>query len=173
LWDFSLVDPDNRRPVDYDVRQKALSELLDRAHEGGTLSLLEDMLQNLEDGRAKLWTTLRALRFRRDHNEIFRRGNYTPLFAANHFREHVVAFARQLAGKAVIVAVPRFAYTLMNGEQRFPMGHEAWKDATLTVPENVHRLENVITGETLTVEHGQLLCREVFGSFPVALLAAL
>jgi (1->4)-alpha-D-glucan 1-alpha-D-glucosylmutase len=173
FWDFSLVDPDNRRPVDYDVRQRALSELLRREHERGMFSLLEDMLQNMEDGRLKLWTTMRALRFRREHNEIFRRGNYMPLFASNHFREHVVAFMRQLGNKIMIVAVPRFAYTLMNGESRFPMGPEVWKDAMLTVPESVHEVENVMTGEKLTIDNGQLLCREVFRSFPVALLAGL
>jgi (1->4)-alpha-D-glucan 1-alpha-D-glucosylmutase len=172
FWDFSLVDPDNRRPVDYDTRQKALSELLRHEHEGGVHPLLQDLLKNFVDGRVKLWTTLRALRFRRDHNEIFRRGSYIPLFASNHFREHVVAFARQLVGKTVIVAVPRFAYTLLDGEQRFPIGPEVWKDARLTVPENVSELQNVMTGETLSAENGQLSCGEVFGSFPVALLAS-
>jgi (1->4)-alpha-D-glucan 1-alpha-D-glucosylmutase len=171
FWGFSLVDPDNRRPVDYDARQKVLAELLRREQEGGIFSLLEDMLRNFTDSRAKLWTTLRALRFRRDHKDIFRRGNYTPLFASNHFREHVVAFARNLGGKTIVAAVPRFAYTLMNGEQRLPIGGDAWKEAKLTGPENVSEMENVLTGETLTTDHGQLLCREVFGSFPVALLA--
>ena len=173
FWDFSLVDPDNRRPVDYDARQKALSELLRREHEGGISSLVEDMLQHLEDGRLKMWTTLRALRLRREHNEIFRRGTYTPLFASSQFREHVVAFARQLNGKTVIAAVPRFAYTLLNGEQRFPVGPDVWTDASLAVPENVRQMENVMTGETLTADHGQLLCREVFRSFPVALMTSL
>jgi (1->4)-alpha-D-glucan 1-alpha-D-glucosylmutase len=171
FWDLSLVDPDNRRPVDYDARQQALSELLRREHEGGIFSLLEDMLKSLQDGRTKLWTTMRALRFRRDHSDLFRRGNYIPLFASNHFREHVVAFARQLSGKSVIVAVPRFAYTLMNGEQRLPLGVEAWKDAVISVPDNIHGVENVMTGETLNAQHGQLLCREVFARFPVALLS--
>jgi (1->4)-alpha-D-glucan 1-alpha-D-glucosylmutase len=173
FWDLSLVDPDNRREVDYDVRQKALSELLHHEHEGGVFSLLEDMLRNISDGRAKLWTTMRALRFRRENNEIFRRGNYTPVFAANHFREHVVAFARQLNGKTVIAAIPRFACTLMNGERRFPLGANVWQDGFVEVPEKINRLENVMTGEILTAENGLLLCREVFASFPVALLAAL
>jgi len=170
LWDFSLVDPDNRRPVDYGARQQAVGELLKREHEGDLSSLLIDMLQNIGDGRAKLWTTMRALRFRREHNELFRRGTYTPVFASNHFREHVVAFARQLQEKTVITAVPRFTYTLMNGEQRFPLGEDVWKDAALKVPEHVHTLENVLTDATLHAKDGHVLCREVFARFPVALL---
>jgi (1->4)-alpha-D-glucan 1-alpha-D-glucosylmutase len=172
LWDLSLVDPDNRRPVDYEVRQQALAELLKREHEGGIVPLLDDMLKNIADGHAKLWTTMRALRYRREHNELFRRGSYIPLFASNHLREHVVAFARQLADKTVITAVPRFAYTLMNGEPRFPLGHAVWKDAVLKIPEHVHTLENVLTGEKLTAVTGELLCREIFAQFPVALLTA-
>jgi (1->4)-alpha-D-glucan 1-alpha-D-glucosylmutase len=170
VWDLSLVDPDNRRPVDYDARQQALAELLKYEHEGGLATLLEDILKNMADGRAKLWTTLRTLRFRREHNELFRRGMYTPLLASNHFREHVVAFARQLDDKAVITAVPRFTYTLMSGGQRLPIGEDVWKEAALKVPEHVHALENVLTGETLKAEDGQVLCREIFAHFPVALL---
>ncbi len=172
FWDLSLVDPDNRRPVDYDARQHALHDLIRREHDGNTLTLIQELLNTFADGRIKLWTTMCALRFRREHNELFRRGSYQPIFASNHLREHVVSFARRLADDTAIVAVPRFAYTLMNGEQRFPLGEDAWKDSTLAVPANVQQLENIMTGETLTAENGQLLCREVFARFPVALLGS-
>lgn len=171
FWDLSLVDPDNRRPIDYEARQQALAELLKREHEDGSFALVEDLLENIADARAKMWTTMRALRFRRDNTDLFRRGSYAPLFASDHFREHVVAFARQLGDKTAITAVPRFAYTLMNAEQRFPIGDDVWKDAVLKIPDHVHTLENVLTGEIVTASNGQLLCREVFARFPVALLA--
>lgn len=170
LWDLSLVDPDNRRPVDYVTRQRDLAELLRREHEAGISPLLRDMLEDFRNGRAKLWTTMRALRFRREHNDLFRRGSYVPLFASAHFREHIVAFARQLGEKTAITAVPRFAYTLLNGEARFPLGQETWKNATIKVPDHVRSVENLLTGEMIKVEGGVLLCREVFAHFPVALL---
>ncbi len=172
FWDFSLVDPDNRRPVDYDGRQQALRELLANHDDLG--SLCADMLANLHDSRAKMWTTARALRFRREHDELFRRGSYTSLYASGELREHVVSFARQLGSKSLIVAVPRFLHTLMKGEMRAPLGVEVWHDATIRLPEQVEGgFVNVMTGERICAHDGQLLCREVFGHFAVGLLASI
>ena len=81
LWDFSLVDPDNRRPVDYALRERLLTEL-DRKSEAGNLqALCAELLENYEDGRIKMWTTMHALRLRRDRRDLFHPGLYQPMHA--------------------------------------------------------------------------------------------
>jgi (1->4)-alpha-D-glucan 1-alpha-D-glucosylmutase len=173
LWDFSLVDPDNRRPVDYSIRQRLLTELDRRAEAGDLLSLCAELLQDFHDGRIKLWTTMQALRFRRDRRELFQAGKYTPLQAAGAKRENLVAFAREHNAQVVIVAVPRFTYELSGGAQRAPLG-DVWNSTEIPVPSRTAEfLENVFTGERVRVTPNRtLLCREVFAHFPVALLSS-
>ncbi len=171
LWDFSLADPDNRRPVDFALRQRLLAEV-DRRAEGGNLTTLcAELLANFQDGRIKMWTTMQALRLRRERHELFHRGSYTPLAATGAKGGHVVAFAREHGGQFVVVAVPRLSLTLAGGAARAPLG-ELWEDTEIPVPANGSRsLENIFTGESLELSPTRTLsCREVFGHFPVALL---
>ena len=115
LWDLSLVDPDNRRPVDYDLRRRLLAEMQ-------TLTV-EEIVRRGDEGMTKLWTIHQSLRLRREHSEWFRReANYTPLLARGRKREHVIAFGR---GESVITVVPRHPL-LLGG---------SWADTTLTLPE--------------------------------------
>jgi len=117
---------------------------------------------------------MRALCFRREHPDLFKAGSdYIPLFADEPAREHVIAFARQREGQTAITLTPRFAYTLMKGEMRAPLGSEAWEGSTVLVPSNGStRFHNVMTGEIVQANEGRLLCGEVFRSFPVALLTS-
>ena len=95
LFDFSLVDPDNRRPVDFELRRRYLSEMLERAREEQGISrLCAEMLQNWSDGRLKLWVTHRALHARREYRELFELGDYVPLKVTGAGERHVVAYAR-------------------------------------------------------------------------------
>src|SRR5207302_3961294 len=112
-----------------------------------------------------------ALRFRREHTELFQQGNYTPLYGAVEKQEHMVAFARTHQRQTAIVAVPRFAHTLLRGELSWPLG-DAWGQAELALPPRAAaEFENVLTGETVRATSARsLLCREVFARFPVALL---
>jgi (1->4)-alpha-D-glucan 1-alpha-D-glucosylmutase len=171
LWGFSLVDPDNRRPVDYGVRQQLLTELERRAESGDLLSFCADLLQNYQDGRIKLWTTMQALRLRRDRRELFHSGNYTPLYASGPKRDHLVAFARENHSEVAIVATPRLSYALAGGSMQPPLG-DIWGATELPVPSRASEfMENVFTGERMRVTPGRtLLCRELFAHFPVALL---
>ena len=172
LWEFGLVDPDNRQPVDYQLRQRLLSNLDRRAESGDLPALCRELLDNYSDGRIKMWTTMQALRFRRDHSELFHMGKYLPLYASGAKREHVVSFARENRDHVAIVAVPRLSYALGGGAIRPPLG-ELWQDTELPVPPKAPEyLENAFTGERIRVTpHRTILCREVFGCFPVALLA--
>jgi (1->4)-alpha-D-glucan 1-alpha-D-glucosylmutase len=171
FWDFSLVDPDNRRKVDYAARQAALADLLKHERHSSPNGFYATLIDSFEDSRAKLYTTICALRFRRDNPDLFRRGEYIPLFVSGPLREHVVAFARRNGSQLAIAAAPRFSYTLMKGERRAPIGQEAWHDAELELPPGTRGpLVNVITGESVEVRSDRVLCREVFARFPVSLL---
>lgn len=170
LWDFSLVDPDNRRPVDYDLRQQFLSDLRVREMTGDLTQFCGELLENWKDGRVKMWTAMRILHLRREHHDLFQRGSYEPLTIGDERDQHVVAFVRRWQEQAVIVAVPRFVYTLMRGEMRPPLGADVWQDSAIIVPEQAGELENVLTGERVHLRDSRLLCSEVFGRFPVAVL---
>lgn len=172
LWDFSLVDPDNRRPVDYGVRRKMIDALSSQAQDRGCLPVLcDDLLAHFDDGRIKLWTTMRALNFRREHASLFQAGAYVPVHAAGENADHVVAFARERNGESVITAVPRLVYALMKGDANASVG-PAWSDMELTVTRSSTDYENIFTGEVLKSSNARtLLGREVFAHFPVALLA--
>jgi (1->4)-alpha-D-glucan 1-alpha-D-glucosylmutase len=173
LWDFSLVDPDNRRPVDYALRERLLTELDRKAEAGNLPALCAELLENYQDGRIKLWTTMQALRLRRDRRDLFHPGRYRPLPAIGLKHQHVVAFAREQHNHVAIVAVPRLSYTLAGGSLRAPLG-ELWEVTELPVPPRCAEfLENIFTGEKIRVtQQRTLLCREVFAHFPVALLVS-
>jgi (1->4)-alpha-D-glucan 1-alpha-D-glucosylmutase len=171
LWEFSLVDPDNRRRVNYEIRQRYLSDLDRRAEAGDLPGLCTELLDKYTDGRIKMWTTMQALRFRRDHGELFQVGKYRALAASGEKREHVISFARENHRQIAIVAVPRLSYLLAGGAVRPPLG-ELWQETEIPVPSKAPEyLENIFTGEKIRVtSHRTLLCREVFGRFPVAVL---
>jgi (1->4)-alpha-D-glucan 1-alpha-D-glucosylmutase len=120
-----------------------------------------------------MWVTMRALNLRREHQDLFRAGSYTPLTAANEKQEHVVAFVRSYEDRAIVVAVPRFSYTLVRGRTQPPIG-DVWGNAELQLPAEIlgTRLLNVFTGEELPTNSRTLPCRQLFAFFPVALLAA-
>ncbi|HZR30199.1 MAG TPA: malto-oligosyltrehalose synthase [Terriglobales bacterium] len=173
IWDFSLVDPDNRRPVDFTVRERFLDQLLHNSHTGDLPALCAELLQSYPDGRVKLWTTLRALNFRREHSELFRRGLYHPLEVSGSKRVHLCAFAR-ISGNAdemVVAAVPRLSFTLMKGALRPPLG-EVWQETELQLPRSAPTyFVDAFTGKVLQTDARRVLsCSEVFAAFPVALL---
>ena len=171
LWDFSLVDPDNRRPVDYGLRERLLSELDHRAEGNNLAQLCAELLKNYQDGRIKLWTTAQSLRLRREHRELFHAGQYMPLHAQGSKRDHMVAFARVWANQVAIIAVPRLSYTLAKGHLVPPLA-ELWENTELPVPGNTAEfMYNVFTGVKIRVTPSHtLLGRELFQHFPVALL---
>jgi len=167
LWDLSLVDPDNRRPVDFAARRLALASLREQATIQGETAVCRDVLRQLDDGRIKLWTTHRALELRKRVPDTFRRGEYVPVEASNDHARHLIAFTR---GHEVLAAVPRFAYTLMGGRPQIPLA-DAWGNGELLVPQMAGAaLENVFTGTVVRVGlDGRLPLRSIFAAFPVAL----
>jgi (1->4)-alpha-D-glucan 1-alpha-D-glucosylmutase len=172
LWDFSLVDPDNRRPVDFALRARCLEELEQQRRWTDQRNFLQTLLRDWQSGQIKLWLTQTLLSLRQQHRLLFGEGNYVPLFASGSREGHVIAFARESADHVAVVAAPRFTYTLMKGAMEPPVGH-VWGDTLLQLGPNLvgRELRNVFTGETVAVSNGRgLLCRELFGNFPLALL---
>jgi (1->4)-alpha-D-glucan 1-alpha-D-glucosylmutase len=173
LWDLSMVDPDNRRPVDFAVREQMLGHLDDLAGRQGAAAVAAEVTRDIGDGAIKLWTTAQVLRLRQAEHALFRHGSYVPIYIASAAtgaaEQHVIAYARRYEQKTVIVAVPRFACSLMRGEVALPLG-AAWKDWTLPLPEELHgSYRNIFTGETIAADAPPPLA-QVFGSYPVAVL---
>jgi (1->4)-alpha-D-glucan 1-alpha-D-glucosylmutase len=131
------------------------------------------VLGNLADGRAKLWTTQRALQLRSREHAIFRHGEYTALEVAGDHKENAIAFLRRdpNSERSILAVLPRFSYTLMRGKPELPL-ESAWGSDQLSVPVPPGtRYTNIFTGEALSVSEQQTLpLSAILATFPVALL---
>jgi (1->4)-alpha-D-glucan 1-alpha-D-glucosylmutase len=166
LWDFSLVDPDNRRPVDFALRQNMLRGLDERS--GADRSrLIRELLANPDDGRVKMYITADSLRLRRELADLFAKGQYVPLNTAGERKDHVFAFSWRRDREAVIAAVPRLTF-------RLPRGRDRWADTYLILPDELAGLQwrNRFTGAVLPGAD-RLLAKDLFDEFPIALLVAM
>jgi (1->4)-alpha-D-glucan 1-alpha-D-glucosylmutase len=175
LWDLSLVDPDNRRPVDWAERRRLLDELLTAvAAAPDRAALAHELAKSRTDARVKLFVIHEGLRFRRAHRALYEAGAYQPLEARGAWAEHVGAFARVDSGAAALTIFPRLL--ARRGVDALPLGREYWADTRLPLPAALAgRYRNVFTGERVETEdtgHGAgLALGAVLTSFPLALLA--
>jgi (1->4)-alpha-D-glucan 1-alpha-D-glucosylmutase len=177
LWDFSLVDPDNRRPVDYENRRRLLADLLERAAEPKRRSdLAAELVDTIADGRIKLYVTTLALRCRRANPGLFSVGSYFALEPKGPRAEHVFGFVRRHLERAAFVAVPRLVAKLLPDPDALPHGREIWGETMLPLPDELagRSWHSLLTGEVLkaTRDEGRpaLPAAKVFARFPVALL---
>jgi (1->4)-alpha-D-glucan 1-alpha-D-glucosylmutase len=168
LWDLRLVDPDNRRPVDWKLRRRLLDDLAQAlATTEDRAALAHDLWQTREDARVKLFVVREALALRRACPALFAAGGYRPLEARGALAEHVCAFARVAADAAAVTVVPRLL--ARRGGDAPALGPDGWPDTALEMPAEVgRRFTNVLTGETLEGE--ALPLGRVLSRFPVALL---
>ena len=154
LWDLSLVDPDNRRPVDYARRRELLAGLKSRAEagDGDLAGLAREVLASPADGRVKLHLVSRALEARRAKAGLFSTGSYAAIRPTGGRAVHLFAFARQHGPAAALVVVPWLCGRLGLGDGAWPVGRDVWGDAALPLPEFLRGrpLRNAITGETGT-----------------------
>jgi (1->4)-alpha-D-glucan 1-alpha-D-glucosylmutase len=175
MWDLSLVDPDNRRPVDYAKRVQALDSLRNMYEREGAAAVCANVLENLSDGRIKLWTMHRALITRRELHPVFRYGEYVPLNIEMEKQQNAIALLRESPDKtqSVLVVVPRFACSLVHGKPELPQA-DTWGKAAISLPDQTRRhFTNVFTGKEIQAdEAGQLKLRDIFSDFPVAMLTA-
>jgi (1->4)-alpha-D-glucan 1-alpha-D-glucosylmutase len=177
LWDFSLVDPDNRRTVDFAERARLLADLNKAsATAPDRASLIQDLFRERADGRIKLWLTAEALRYRRDHRALFYSGDYVPLEGRGQKSDHVFAFARIHSEGSLVTVIPRLLTRVLPEAHTPPLGDEAWKETWLTVPawREGTTFRNIFTGvvlSTITLDDRQVLpAGEIFLHCPVAWL---
>ena len=181
IWDFSLVDPDNRRPIDFDLRRQMLKALKEkRVGYGSDLpGFARELLREWNDGSIKLYVTLRSLNYRKENARLFMEGTYLPLTGDGDLKEHICAFGRLGEGKAVLVIVPRFLTHLIQDADGKPFGSQVWGDSWIVAPEETpgNNFHNIFTGETVEVmkRNGKkvLTLDQVFANFPVAMLGAI
>ena len=166
LWDLSLVDPDNRRPVNYDRRQALLNELGSDLERKNTT--MADLLGHWQDGRVKLALLWRVLALRQARPELFARGRYEFLETSGERSDHICAFARGDAGDQIIVAVPRLVAALE--------AQPDWGNTSITLPAGHagRRWQNILTGAVTEADRREdslvILAGSMFKAFPVALL---
>jgi (1->4)-alpha-D-glucan 1-alpha-D-glucosylmutase len=156
-WDFSLVDPDNRRPVDFALREQRLATLPRR--------LPEDLLHGWRDGGIKMWVAHTLLHFRFKHHGLFFEGTYDALQAEGAFADHVIAFVRRHAESSLVVIVPRLPSAL-----GFPPVGPVWDDTRIVLPGPTLEWRDLFTGKYyFTV--GATPLRSLFARLPFAVLA--
>jgi (1->4)-alpha-D-glucan 1-alpha-D-glucosylmutase len=175
LWDFSLVDPDNRRPVDYSRRREMLKSLRKRADtlDGDGPQLRHELLEHIhmEDGSIKMFLTFKTLCLRKSYSELFRAGDYAPLTVQGAHADKVCAFARKHEEQVAVVIAPRLWASLL-GENEYRPGIEIWQDTAIEFPQIPGlQYRNIFTREPLSIDsHGRVPLSEVLKDFPVALL---
>jgi (1->4)-alpha-D-glucan 1-alpha-D-glucosylmutase len=180
LWQFNLVDPDNRRPVDFARRQALLQELqaLAAMPTEALAAAVRRLLDTLEDGRSKLYLTWKALELRNRQPQLFQQGSYLPLRVEGTQADRLCAFARQSGEHTVIVAAPRLYAGLLSEQAPAPLGPAVWGDTQVELPSagSGTPFSNVLTGERLLpVREGEgafLLVSTLLANFPVALLCS-
>jgi (1->4)-alpha-D-glucan 1-alpha-D-glucosylmutase len=163
LWDLSMVDPDNRRPVDFELRRWMLAEIAgsDRG------ALLREGLANWQDGKIKLAIAAALLRCRREHADLFRQGNYEPITIEGPLSQHIIAFRRRDGVSSCIVIAGRLFARMLGDQARYD-GAALWRDARITLPDSQQMLTNVLTGASVSGPELQL--SEILANAPVAVL---
>ncbi len=172
LWNLSLVDPDNRRQVDYDRRK----HLLDRVRKLGSApdaSSIRCMQDEPESSALKLYVISKALCLRKQCPDLFDKGEYLPLKIEGAKANHLVAFTRTVEGKSLLVIVPRLIASLLGDNIVSPLGTDIWKDTIVHLPDNTsyRSSRNVFTDEVLDDSQlgSTIAVSELLGQFPVGL----
>jgi (1->4)-alpha-D-glucan 1-alpha-D-glucosylmutase len=171
FWDQSLVDPDNRRPVDFVRRAEALAALeplLSNQAETDLAAACAEMMSSWPDGRIKLYLTARGIRMRRERPALFTHGSYTPLKLGGAAAEHLIAFERRHGRDSLVTIAPRLTRHLGVDAAGLPCGPAAWTDTFVEMPGDAHAFRNLITSATLS--GGKAAAAEILRLIPVAWL---
>jgi (1->4)-alpha-D-glucan 1-alpha-D-glucosylmutase len=172
LWEFNLVDPDNRRAVDYEQRRQVLAEFKEICDNGcdQEATFARKLAANMDDGRIKAYLIWKTLNLRKQQPDLFQLGEYVPLEIAGERAKHLFSFARRHGTQTFIVVAPRLCAQLLGGNPRMPNGEEFWQDLQIKIPDDAARFRDLFTGEKHAAEHGGLLAKHLFHNFPVAML---
>jgi (1->4)-alpha-D-glucan 1-alpha-D-glucosylmutase len=163
-----MVDPDNRRPVDYEQRISFLRDIKEK-QQTDSLKLIDELFSSKEDGRIKLFLTHKVLQARKENLEVFQKGEYLPVEVSGKFKEHIVAFARSFGDTMAIAIAPRFLTSLVQpGES--PVGEQVWADTQLQLPQGSQSTwRDAISNQTISGS-GTIAIGQILQHFPAALL---
>lgn len=167
LWDLSYVDPDNRRPVDYNLRDVYISDFKGY-YEPNLNAYLKELRENFYSGKIKMFTTYKALQERQSHKDLFQNGEYVALKLTGKYSENFIAYARTSAGNTAVIVVPVVTADIFDPVNLKPTNY--LEELTLTLPKDLPKeWINVFTGESIKAE-GNWKIGSMFSNFPVALL---
>jgi (1->4)-alpha-D-glucan 1-alpha-D-glucosylmutase len=176
LWDLSLVDPDNRRPVDFELRRRHLDRLKERFGDDGSDHPAE-LLDHWQDGMVKMFVAWKILELRHRHRELFLDGSYVPLETTGPHADHLCSFVRQHEGRLVLVCVPRLTARLVDQPDVLPVGANVWGDTGVLLPSGCapETWSNILTDEVVETTPASESRREapaagLLRSFPAAVL---
>ena len=155
IWDDSLVDPDNRRPIDYARRREMLAQIEKVS--------ANELMQCWPNGRIKMRLTQRLLHLRRENPELFREGNYESLNFGGAFADCAIGFARRHGDRAIIVIVPR-----LSSQVGFPPVGDRWQDTHVLLSSQLTGLRDVFCDRELRVKNSQLRLTEAMSQLPFA-----
>lgn len=189
LWNLSLVDPDNRRAVDFVTSRRLLEELKRDLAQDGNTTVCKRLRDNPRDPKLKQFVTWQALQLRREYSKLFREAVYQPLSVDGSLSDHVCAFAWHKPSKGrvesettgspvIIVAVPRFIakFDLERADRdmnRYPLSEAGWRGTSVKLDGIAcEQLRHVFSGQMLGADQGALPAAELFRDFPVAVLAS-
>lgn len=188
LWDLTLVDPDNRRPVDFAHRARLLDDVL-RVLDGDVAArgpVLAEMLQNWPDGRIKLFATAAGLRLRAKMPHVLLGGTYLPLATELTVPAGVVAFARlppaadgaDAPQEAALFIAPRLCAAIVLADRPMPLGGECWKTSRVMLPPGLrdrifrHEITGADIRPTVTADSAWIFLGDVFQTVPIGMLRA-
>ncbi|MDD5009773.1 MAG: hypothetical protein PHC68_15390, partial [Syntrophorhabdaceae bacterium] len=176
LWDFALVDPDNRRPVDYRKRIEFLERLKEYEKDGDTAPIARRITDTRHDGMIKIYLIYKALHYRRKNRYLFETGKYIPLITDGEKWENICSFARKKADTIAITVAPRFLSRIIPRHTDLPLGRAVWGNTFIAVPFEREKAEyrNIFTDEIVQVHNHEqskvLYIGEILANYPVALL---
>ncbi|CAH9018469.1 malto-oligosyltrehalose synthase [Candidatus Nitrosacidococcus sp. I8] len=177
LWEFRLVDPDSRAPVNFSLREQMLEDLIDTANKTQSLcTYAYDLLKNREDGRLKLFLIWKVLNFRSKYSQLFENGEYMPLSIQGEKADHLCAFLRKNENQVAIIIASRWFSILGSDDNGLPLGESCWQNTQVEIPEiekcNIFR--NILTDQEVEITSGlrkfYINSSQIFTHFPLALL---
>jgi len=162
IWDYSLVDPDNRRPIDYDLRREMLQSL--------SSATPKELMQAWPNGRIKMFLTQRLLRFRREYSDLFESGEYLPLQTSGTFAECCISFARRLDDNWIAIIAPR-----LSSRVGFPPIGESWQDTAIELPETLEleKAHDLFNCRPVSVRDRQLKLAKALAVLPLGVITNL
>jgi len=167
LWDLNLVDPDNRRPVDFSVRKEALKDILDHAND--LTALIPDLISKKEEGHIKLFLIYKALNTINRYPDIFQKGEYVPVKSQGCHKDNLIAYIRKFNNQMALIVVPRFFTQILKNEE-MPVGPDIWKDTQIIIPDHCFGTwKDVFTG--CAIKHQKHInISDILQLFPVSFL---